>query len=392
MARLILLIPVLIFVLAKLVTWFANRRTAELNRKIADARSGAAHLDPTAFGLPARADLDASRSTAPDASDEAAERAAAAAETGDWRPFAAHLAEAGDDHELRHLRIRDLAERAAEEDGWLRAWRAEQPDSPDAAIVHATALVGLAWNVRSSLRASEVSREQFASFHRILGEAEEAFDRAAELAPEDPAPWAERIPVAMGLGWSHERFDAVWQEVVRRSPHLFTAHLNALQYWCAKWRGSHELMTDFAGRAAASAPPESLLAGLPLLAVHELEITQDTYAAWRTPEARAAADRLLAALETVPADDHRVPRMRHLLAYALTFDERYAEAVEQFRLAGRYIGCQPWSYSSDRVARFCEVRNRALVGWEKAGRPTAPDRSATARAAGSTVGGTVGSG
>ncbi|WP_052391061.1 DUF4034 domain-containing protein [Streptomyces sp. NRRL B-24484] len=369
MARLILLIPVLIFVGAKLVTWYANRRTAELNRRIADARAGTAHLDPTAFGLPARTELDATRNTAPDASDEAAARAAAAAGSGDWRPFAAHLAEAGDDHELRHVRIRGLAEHAAEEDGWLRAWRAERPDSPDAAIVHATALVELAWKVRSSLRASEVSREQFAAFHRILAEAEEAFDRAAELAPGDPAPWAERIPVAMGLGWDHERFGQLWQEVVRRSPHLFTAHLNALQYWCAKWRGSHELMTDFAERAAAAAPPESLLAGLPLLAVHEREITQDTYAAWRTPAARAAADRLLAALETVPADDRRVPKMRHLLAYALTFDERYAEAVGQFRLAGRYIGCQPWSYSGDPVARFSEVRNRALVGWEKAGRP-----------------------
>ena len=380
MARLIVIIPLLLLVGAKLFTWWAKRRTAALEQRVTGLRPGARRLDPAAFGLPARTDLDTTRNRPPGPDAEALARIAAEG-TDDWRPFAARLTPAGDGAGLRGRRIDELAGHAAKDDGWLRAWRTAEPASPDAAIVHAAALVQLAWEVRSGLRAEHVTREQFDAFHRILREAVDAFDEAARLAPDDVAPWEGRLPIAMGLGWSHEEFGKAWQEVVTRSPYHHVAHRTALQYWCRKWRGSHELMFGFAEQAAAGAPPESLLSGLYLIALHEYELTRDDYGAWRTPEARHAVDRVLADLRTVPAEDPRAPALRHLLAYALTHDRRWAEAVEQFRLVDRYIDSAPWSYSADPVDHFDKVRVLALTGWDAAGRPAPPQPTAQQTAA-----------
>ncbi|WP_354642099.1 DUF4034 domain-containing protein [Kitasatospora camelliae] len=380
MAVLILLVPLLIWAGAKLVTWYFKNKLARLEKKIADHAAVTEDL-AAELGLPAGEELDLSRPGPPTRGTAVVAAARPAAEKGDWKPFAEYLAEAGEDWDVRYHRLQPIAEAAAEEDGWLKAWQAAEPGSPDAALVHATALIELAWEVRSAKQAKHVSREQFEAFHRILGEAVAASDVAAELAPADPSPWVSRLPVAMGLGWSHEEFGAVWDEVVRRAPHHYSAHQTALQYWCAKWRGSHELMTAFADRAAADAPPRSLLSGLRLVALHELEFTQDDYSAWQTPEAQHALDRVLADLETVPADDHRVPALRQLLAYGLTHNRRWAEAVEQFRLIGKYIGGAPWTYTGDPAGVFLQIRNRALRGWHEAGRPALPSAGAGGSAA-----------
>ncbi|MFH8387091.1 hypothetical protein ACH4E7_40305 [Kitasatospora sp. NPDC018058] len=47
-----------------------------------------------------------------------------------------------------------------------------------------------------------------------------------------------------------------------RDPHHLRAHEGALQYWCAKWHGSHELMHTFVDAALADAPAGSLLTTL----------------------------------------------------------------------------------------------------------------------------------
>ncbi|ARF79682.1 DUF4034 domain-containing protein [Kitasatospora aureofaciens] len=375
MAVLLLLIPPLIWALAKLATRYFNRRTADLQQKteaLKAASAARAQIDPTAFGLPSDGDLDPTRATAPGADAAQLAQAEEAATAGDWKPFAAYLAEAGTDWNERYRRLWKLAEHASKDDGWLSAWRAAEPGSADAAVVHATALIDLAWQVRSSKQAKHVTREQFDAFHRVLGEATEASRAAAELAPDDPSPFVSQLPIAMGLGWSHEQFDALWQQVIARAPYHYSAHQTALQYWCRKWSGSHEQMSAFAERAAAGAPPESLLSGLRLAALHELEFTEDDYRSWMTPQANQAIDKVIADLKTVPTDDPRLPGLHHLLAYGLTHNRRWAEAVEQFRLADRYIDHAPWTYTGRPKATYIEIRNRARTGWDKAGRPTPP--------------------
>ncbi len=240
-----------------------------------------------------------------------------------------------------------------DDDGWLTAWREARPDDGDAAVVHAESLARLAWQIRGPARAAATTRGQFDGFHRVIALAETAAKEAARLLPADPTPWATRITAATALGYDHGRFGALWDELVARDPHHVTGHERALQYWCAKWRGSDELVLLFASAAAGSAPS---LAHLPLLAA--LEVAHDDPAVWRSDPVRRALDRVLATgAAPGPA------------AVALAATGRHAEAVEQLRRLGPNVLCPPWdAHESPRLAhlRFraevCRKARRARGG------------------------------
>ncbi|MFI7298285.1 hypothetical protein [Streptomyces sp. NPDC050121] len=340
-----------------------------------DARQGPSEsaqkplvIDAAAYGLVPAARLDVRFAGA----DPQADAVAAAAVAGDWRQAAAYLDEAGRDWDLRWYRLGILAHAAVQDDSWLRAWRATYPYDPSAALVVADALVAFAGEARGAKRAKHTTAEQFQGFHQLLSQALPVCQEAARLAPDDPSPWVAQISIALGLGWSHEDFRSLWAQVVARDPHHYGAHLAALQYWCAKWRGSQELMFAFAEEAAATAPPGSLLPVLRLYAAFEHGLQTRDRSVYQQPFMRAAIDATLGAVAQVPPHHHRLPTVRHLLADALFRTERYAEAVEQFRAVGGFIGSVPWNYFVDPVAEFVHARTNTFVEWEKAGRPAAP--------------------
>ncbi|MFJ4188496.1 hypothetical protein [Kitasatospora sp. NPDC089509] len=357
---LILLFPVV-------MTRLAKRKLAQLERAKATIAGHEARLAaegrakntivPAEHGLLPGADL--VTDDEPDAEEAAA---LAAAKAGDWRPAAAHLTADGS-ADLRWRRQRGLAQLAAEDDTWLRAWRAEHPDDPTAALLHADALVYLAWNIRTGARANQVSREQFDSFHRVLREAHEAAEAAVALAPaDDPNPWVVQTSIAMGLGWPNDRFRQLWAELVKRDPHHWAAHTRALQYWCDKWHGSHELMHGFIDEAIAAAPAGSLLAPVKLEAYYE-QFGQDRekLTAWKRPEVGAALDAALADLAAADPGHHRLPYAHGWLAYALTRAGRHTEALEQYRALGRYIP-QPFTNFNDPRQSFIDLRIAAVQG------------------------------
>ncbi|MFG2180512.1 hypothetical protein ACGFLS_17530 [Streptomyces abikoensis] len=282
---------------------------------------------------------------------------------GEWRAAAEALAAAGTDWERRYEIVATLAEAAAEDDAWLRAWRAEFPDDPGAAVVHADAKISLAWEIRGSARANRTTAEQFAGFHRVLGEAREDFARAVALAdPADPTPYAAQIPLYMGTGAPHEAMGELWAEITARAPHHYQAHKAALQYWCAKWRGSEELAREFTARAVAAAPPGSLLTVLPLISWYEHKDSAATKADYRSPELTALVDAALHDVAAARPGHPRAAGARHLLAYFLTRQGRHEAAVAQFRVIDGYVGAFPWTYSTDPAEFFCAVRTQALAG------------------------------
>ncbi|WP_089102250.1 hypothetical protein [Streptomyces hyaluromycini] len=351
------------------VTVPRNARKARALRAEAKAKAPV-NIDPAKYGLVPAAQLD-SRFAGPDPEADAVAQAALA---GDWRRAAAYLAGAGRDWDLRWYRLGILTHAAAEDDTWLKAWRTEYPGDPAAALVHADALVDLAGKVRGAKLAKHTTAEQFEGFHRLLAEALPACQEAAWMAPEDPCPWIAQISIALGLGWSHDDFRALWAEITARDPHHFGAHISALQYWCAKWRGSHELMYAFAEQAAVTAPQGSLLPVLRLYGLMEHAFREPKEPVYRQPFVQAAVDATLDAVEWAPAGHHRLPMVRHLLAEALFQTDRYAEAVEQFRAVGGYVGSPPWSYSANPVKAFVFARTNTFVAWEKAGCPAPPPR------------------
>ncbi|GGU82569.1 hypothetical protein GCM10010260_13990 [Streptomyces filipinensis] len=279
---------------------------------------------------------------------------------GDWRPAAELLGDIGRDWERRSTVTALLGTIAAEEDAWLLAWEAARPEDPDAAVVRVQSTVHLAWELRGSLLAENTTREQFDGFHRMLAAAREEVARAAALNPDDPTPYIVEIWVALGLGYSHAEMDKLWAQITTRAPHHYGAHYAALQYWCAKWRGSEELAFEFAERAAAEAPLGSLLTVLPLVAHFEHDSSTGV-AADGTPEMVARVDAGLADAAAAAAADPGRPglaQLRHLLAFYLHLQDRHEAALEQFKLVDGYVDAVPWSYRGDGAAAYyCRVRN-----------------------------------
>ncbi|MGW2562496.1 hypothetical protein ACWCXB_25235 [Streptomyces sp. NPDC001514] len=295
--------------------------------------------------------------------------ALASAVAGNWKPAAALLEETGRSWEARSYVCGRLAENAAEDDTWLLAWEAAHPGDPDAATVRARSTVFLAWRIRGGKRAQYTTGEQFEGFHRTLASSREETARAAALAPQDPTPYVGAIWTALGLGHPHAEMDRIWTQVTSRAPHHYEAHYAALQYWCAKWRGSEQPARDFAARAAADAPLGTLLKVLPLIAHFEHDESDDT-AVDNTPEMHALVDAALADAAAADPDHPRLPEVRHLLAYYLTLQSRHEAALEQYRLVDGCIGALPWRYRSDPAESYCRQRDEAVLGAAQAEQAT----------------------
>ncbi|MFJ7999850.1 hypothetical protein ACIQ7D_22365 [Streptomyces sp. NPDC096310] len=284
-----------------------------------------------------------------------------AARNGSWQPAADLLAATGTDWERRSSYADSLGEAAAKGDGWLVAWEKARPDDPDAAVVRARGTVNLAWRQRGAQWATQTSREQFDAFHETLGRSRQEIARAAELNPQDPTPYVTEIWTGLGLGYPHEEMHRLWTELTALAPNHYEAHFSALQYWCAKWRGSHELAREFAARAAAGAPPGRLMSAFPLIAWFEAQVREPVRASeYRSPEVTALVDAALIDVAAAPAGHPRLTELRHLLAHFLSEQGRYEAALEQFRLVDGYVGALPWRYYEDTRRAYMAAREKAV--------------------------------
>ncbi|MFE9354031.1 hypothetical protein ACFYPB_07455 [Streptomyces olivaceoviridis] len=352
----ILAVPTLLFVL-----WLAWVFLKELFHPSPDDDAGATEAAEAAQAAEELGLLPAERQNTDFAAPLPAEWTAVltAVRGGDWRPAADLLVAIGRDWERRSALAYLLADRAAEEDAWLLAWEAERRDDPDAAVVRARSTVILAWKLRGAKTAQYTTREQAEGFHRTLVSAREEITRAAALNPDDPTPYIAEIWVALGLGYPNAEMDKLWAEISTRAPHHYEAHFSALQYWCAKWRGSSRLAFEFAERAAADAPLGSLLTALPLIAHFEHDESEDT-AADNTPEMLARVEAALRDAAAADPSHPRLPELRHLLAFYLHLQDRNEAALEQFKLVDGHVNALPWRYRGDMAGHYCRVRNTVV--------------------------------
>lgn len=290
--------------------------------------------------------------------------ALAAAKAGDWQPAADLLDETAEkrDWELRTHFCERLANLAADDDAWLLSWEAARPDDPAAALLRACSTSFLAGKIRGDKRARYTTQEQFEGFHRTLLRSRDEHARAVALAPDDdPAPYIAAIGTAMGLGRPHEEMHLLWKEITSRAPHHYEATFRALQYWCAKWCGSEELARAFAVRAAAEAPAGTLMSVFPLIAHFEHD-DSDSADVDRTPEMFATVDAVLADVASADPDHPRLPEVRHLLAYYLYLQERWDEALEQFRHVDGHAGAfLPWRHRGNAAEEFCRMRDECVA-------------------------------
>ncbi len=220
----------------------------------------------------------------------------------------------------------------------------------------------MAGELRGTAWAKDTTAEQFAGFHRMLREAREDFARAVALAPaDDPTPYLLQISLYKGLGAPHEAMRELWAEVTGRAPYHYEAHWYALWYWYPRWHGSEELARGFAGQAAATAPAGSLLTMFPLLYWYDHLDDEAPDVAYRSVDLTAMIDAALIDVAAARPAHPRLTEVRHLLAYFLVKQERYAEAVEQFRLVDGHVGAVPWRYYNDPARAFCHHRDKAIA-------------------------------
>ncbi|MEO3768652.1 hypothetical protein [Streptomyces sp. B5E4] len=271
--------------------------------------------------------------------------------------------------ERRDECVDKLAEVALVRPRWLEVWLEKDGDDPDAALVSAGLQICRAWEARTAARAKHVSRDRFAEFFRILGQATPVIDKATELNPGDPVPWRVALQHARGTQAPRPVFDRLLLNVMDCDPDHYGCHANALQFLCAKWYGSHEEMFDFAETAAARARPGRLLAALPVEAVTEY-LTEHPAGRGPVPRQRvtAAVDRTLEVSAGYEPGDPAATRIRNHLALALARCGRWEEALRQFELIGTDVREIPWAYldGENEVRGFADARENTRVQVAKA--------------------------
>jgi hypothetical protein len=325
-------------------------------------------IDPVAYGLVPAAQIRADRAGPSPDPDTVATLVAAQ----DWQGMSTFLAGLPETSDRRFAALGGLGNAAANDDTWLRRWLAAEPTSVNALSIYAESLVSLAWQIRTSDRAENVTREQWNGFFRVLKGIPDVCGRAIEIDPADPAPWIALMNGALGLQWSNDEYRALWTQVSARAPHSFTATHRAWNYWRPRWFGSLELMEQFVEDAIAAAPLGSNLTMCRIQMLHD-EFRPDGDA---ERNAFHRSDRMNRALDAGIADaaasdpTHiKLPYLRHWLAYELWMADRDPEAVQQFRAIDGYCDAEPWTRFANPIKKFTEVRADSILLSEDRGLP-----------------------
>ncbi|MDG9725584.1 hypothetical protein [Streptomyces sp. DH41] len=259
---------------------------------------------------------------------------------GRWQSARSLLVHTGDDWDRRGHRVTVLAKEpycAA----WAREWLLAEPDSADASVLLALALV------QRALRGKEKPAR-----------VRETCRNAAALAPDDPTPWLGLLLLERSLGADEEVVRAFDQVRGRHADHH---HAHQLMVARLAERGGddgpdplHEVY-DFANWAAEQAPADSPLAILPVVAHAERyrvlaaagHESADPNASghWAGRRARLVMKAAFDWWLEWEQDGH--PRRLidlNFLAHAKSCEGRGAEAAALFHRIGEHATPAPWSY------------------------------------------------
>jgi hypothetical protein len=283
--------------------------------------------------------------------------ALSAARRGEWQPAAALLG-ATRDVDVRYERLWMLAQESVHDSQWVEEWFAARPSDPIVHTVRAELALQRAWAARGAAYADQTGEQQMRAFFTGLDQAQRLAEKAVELAPDDPSPWATLVQMARGQQVSEEEFERRVQELFARAPHHVQGSFAVLQTLCAKWMGSTEAMFGVARELAAEAPAGSAVCLLPVMAHVEqhLHLEGDrggppaaarhmTSGATRT-ELRSCVARWTAGPDGTP---HPGARMfgHNLVAYAFWLADDPDGARPHLEAIGRSLQEFPWGYSGE---------------------------------------------
>ncbi len=292
---------------------------------------------------------------------------------GEWRPVQEAF-DAGMSWSDRNTIFYELGDVDAFPDDWISA----MPDSGTPLTARGAFYIRHAWKERGTGRAHNVTDEGWRGFTEYLDLALADLQRAVELSPDDPTPWASMISVAMGLSLPKDEILRLVAEADLRSPGLACVYSRATTALAQKWGGSHRLMFDFAEDTTRRLPDGS--AGLTCVAYAHVEaytylknFDKDkvaTKAHFKSPSVAAqvgdAADRSVLSAAYLP--DLSSPVQRSYFAFCLTFigdtfREHRAASSQLFQMLGDAVPESPWTlaYGFTAAPQVCAgVRKVAL--------------------------------
>ncbi|MEV6928805.1 hypothetical protein AB0M46_30545 [Dactylosporangium sp. NPDC051485] len=279
----------------------------------------------------------------------------------DWPAVAARFAALTDPND--HEYAAGIVAGVAGSEDFLAACAEREPGTL-ARTLYAGRLISAGWEVRSSARAKNVSREQFATFHDHLRRAERILVGVTAEEPANATAWTSRIRVNRGLQLGQNEARRRYDRLSRHVPHVYAAQAGIVQQFCPKWSGSFEKARAF-GLECLRAAPDGSLAPLALLEVYvEICFEEGNGKVWKLPETRAevyeAADRSVRH-PAFRADGYRALTAHNLFALVFWVMGDRAAARPHFEFVGEHGGGDLWNYFSPTDGRSLYLSARKAV-------------------------------
>ncbi|WP_225823491.1 hypothetical protein [Streptomyces naphthomycinicus] len=237
------------------------------------------------------------------------------------------------------------------------AWAAREPRNATALVLHAWAQVAQA---RAEDRRGETA------------DAVESCLRAADLAPDDPAPWVALLRVARWERWRQPQTFGVWNEVLARDRWNREAYMNMLAYLSPEEGGSRLQVLEFVDALGARMPANAPCAATELTAQvfqYQAILGRGGYEAlvarthWSQGMAAQALDRVAHTWVQPGFLRHaKAVADLNLLAYALMAADRRADARPVFEAVGGLVTAWPWQTGGDPLTEFEQAQSRTAVG------------------------------
>jgi hypothetical protein len=275
--------------------------------------------------------------------------------------------QAGED--VRDYRYLILAQIAAS-NGVDTAWLAEEPDSPEAALLRLRANV---------IRALQAHRARHPKADGLIDLARTQCLETAERFPKDPLPWIALLHLAPAApqnipGPPELQVAGPWQtmgELWKRDPWNREAHHRLLAAVGPKSGGSVSSVSGVAHWISSQAPSGSALLVLQLVAFieafrqqlerNDLNRVLLTYRNWSTAYAEQETERCYTQWFLPSGGNGLLLPDLHHLAHALWAGSQWRPAARVFDLIGPYAMTTPWSLHGNPEQVLAMARERCMT-------------------------------
>lgn len=137
---------------------------------------------------------------------------------------------------------------------FFERWSRERPDNITAQVCLVRALAGHAWTARGGGWADSVTEEGWRLFRERLARANEILERAGQLDEKCPGLFEAGQTVALGQGWSREKYMDKVSEAIRAEPTYGSYYTNACYWLLPRWYGEAGDFETWIARQADASP------------------------------------------------------------------------------------------------------------------------------------------